>query len=279
MTFTQKLTEAVRETDSYLCTGLDPNLERVPKIIKKQYSQPDEQVFHFLKRVIEITSPHCAAFKPNMAFFEALGGVGLEVFEEVIKCIPDQKIIIADAKRGDISTTAEHYARAYFEEFNVDALTLNPLMGFETLEPFLEYPEKGIFVLTLASNPGAADFLMKPFAEQASMAAYIAQKCVSINNPNAAHVGMVVGATKPYKIKSVIRHHPGAALLIPGMGAQGGSISEFKKVLEAHQGISLFNSSRSILYAGEQANDWGKAVEKQTTELKSQLNSIFKADA
>ncbi len=279
MIFTQKLSKAVRGAGSNLCIGLDPNLERLPEKIKQKYSQSEEQVFHFLKRVIEVTSPHCAAFKPNLAFFEALGAAGLEVFQEVIKIIPNEKVVIADAKRGDINSTAEHYARAYFEKFDVDAVTLNPLMGFETLEPFLNYHEKSIFVLTLTSNSGAADFLMKPFSGKKSMAGYIAERLKLINEESQAHIGMVVGATKPNDVEPVIGHHPEAALLIPGMGAQGGTVKEFKRALKNHQGVPLFNSSRSILYAGEQSKDWEKAVEKQASKSKEELNSILKADA
>ncbi len=279
MKFTQKLLNAVDEVDSHLCIGLDPYLERLPKVIKSKYSQPNEQIFHFLKQVIEITAPHCAAYKPNLAFFEALGPGGLEVFQEVINIIPEDKVIIADAKRGDISTTAEHYARAFFEQFDVDAVTLNPLMGFETLKPFLEYDEKGIFVLTLTSNPGASDFFLKPFGENNSMAEYIAKNLKIINEEYAGHAGMVTGATKAKEVEAVIRHHPEAALLIPGMGAQGGSIGEFKTVLKNHKGIPLFNSSRSILYAGEGKDDWEKAVEQKARESMEQLNLMLKTNA
>src|SRR5699024_6994853 len=194
--FTQKLSKAVNEADSYLCVGLDPYLERIPQNIKNVYSCAEEQVIHFLKRVIEITAPHCAAFKPNLGFFEALGADGFRVFQQVISFIPENKIIIADAKRGDISSTADHYASAFFEKFDIDALTLNPLMGFEALHPFLEYENKGVFVLTLTSNPGASDFLKQPFAGHYSMAEYIAAKLKTINDKSAAHAGMVVGATQ-----------------------------------------------------------------------------------
>lgn len=279
MSFIQKLSSAVNQADSYLCVGLDPYLNRIPKALKDEYSHPHEQVIHFLKQIIEITVPHCAAFKPNLAFFEALGAPGLEAFQEVIDFIPKNKIIIADAKRGDISSTADHYAHAFFKQFDVDAITLNPLMGFETLNAFLGYEEKGIFVLTLTSNPGAADFLKQPFSGSPSMAEYIAVNLQSINDENATHVGMVVGATQAKEIEAVIRHHPEAALLIPGMGAQGGDIESFKTVLNNHKGIPLFNSSRGILYAGEGTDNWQEAVKNQAIQSKEQLNSILKSNA
>lgn len=279
MKFTQKLSKAAGSTHSYLCVGLDPYLHRIPRELKARYAQPPEQVVHFLKQVIEVTASHCAAFKPNLAFFEALGPAGLEVFREVISFIPDHKVVIADAKRGDISSTAEHYARAYFEQFEVDAITLSPLMGFEALQPFLNYDEKGVFVLALTSNPGADDFLKKPFSDHASMAEYIADHLQSINKNHAAHAGMVVGATQAKEIEAVVRHHPEAALLIPGMGAQGGNLAPFKTVLSNHKGLPLFNSSRGILYAGEGTDDWQEAVEDQAIQSKDQLNALLKTHA
>lgn len=278
MKFTQKLLSAVGKTESNLCVGLDPYLFRIPDGVKTKYSQPEDQVIQFLKEVIEATTQHCAAYKPNLAFFEALGANGLSVFQEVIHFIPDDKIIIADAKRGDISSTADHYACAFFEQFDVDAITLNPLMGFDTLDSFLDYECKGLFVLTLTSNPGASDFLMQPFAGEDTMAAFIAKKLSTLNESNATHIGMVTGATNTNDLESVIKYHPNAALLIPGIGAQGGSLDEFKTILKNHKGIPLFSSSRSILYAEDSQDDWQKAVEEQAKKSKEQINSILKAD-
>lgn len=271
MTFIKKLEEAVRQFQSCLCVGLDPNLARIPQILKDEYANPEEQVYHFLKQVIDVTADHCAAYKPNLGFFEALGSNGLQVFQKVIETIPNRKIIIADAKRGDISSTAEHYARAYFERFDVDAITINPLMGFETLDPFLKYSSKGVYTLALTSNPGAEDFLTKPFEKHHSMAAYIANKLSDYNEKHATHIGMVVGATQAEKLNSVIKHHPKGALLIPGIGAQGGSIDELVSALENHQGTPLVNSSRSILYAGQHAEDWQQAVANKAQEFKNAL--------
>jgi orotidine-5'-phosphate decarboxylase len=274
MTFLQKLENAVSEADACLCVGLDPNLERIPDQFKKTYPTEEEQVFHFLKEVINVTADHCAAYKPNLGFFEALGANGLQVFQEVIDYIPPGKIIIADSKRGDISSTAEHYSKAYFGQFDVDAVTINPLMGFETLDPFLQYPQKGLYVLTLTSNPGADDFLTKPFEGHASMAEYISERLADYDSEYPTHVGMVIGATQPEKVSKVIGHHPESALLIPGIGAQGGSVKKMADVLKGHKGIPLFNSSRSILYAGEHADNWQQAVADQAVEFKRTLKPI-----
>jgi len=276
MTFTHKLEEALQNSESCLCIGLDPNISRIPNAIKEEHKNLENQVFQFLKAVINETSKHCAAYKPNLGFFEALGPQGLLIFQQVLDEIPNDKIIIADAKRGDISSTAEHYARAYFEVFDVDAVTLNPLMGFETLNPFLNDSQKAIFVLTLTSNSGTDDFLAQPFANQNSMAEYIAQKLSHINAENPTEVGMVVGATQARELKEIIAHHPKSALLIPGIGTQGGSIDGLKNVLDNHQGIPLINSSRSILYAGENSDRWKQEIANQAAEYKKALQPITK---
>ncbi len=272
--FLKKLESAVSEAGSCLCVGLDPNIERIPVKLKEAYPKSDEQVFLFLKEVIDVTSDHCAAYKPNLGFFEALGANGLQVFQKVIDYIPAGKIIIADAKRGDISSTADHYAKAYFEQFNVDAVTINMLMGFETLDPFLQYPQKGLYVLSLTSNPGADDFLTKSFSGYSSMAEYIAETLADRDDKHVTHVGMVIGATQPERVASVISHHPEAALLIPGIGVQGGSIEKMASVMKNHRGIPLFNSSRSILYAGQNIDNWEQAVEEQALEFKRTLKPI-----
>lgn len=274
MNFTDTLKQAVRSNRSCLCVGLDPDLDRIPPSIRRQTDDKAEQVVSFLQTVINLTKEYCAAYKPNLGFFEALGGEGLKVFEEVREYIPKDKIVVADVKRGDISSTAVHYAKAYFEVFDADAITINPLMGFESLDPFLEYPGKGVYTLTLTSNPGAADFLMKPFDGYATMASYIAKKLSSLQENHATHLGMVIGATKAGSMSEVIRHHPAGALLIPGIGAQGGSITELLEALQDHKGIPLINSSRSILYAGEGTENWQQAVEDQARELKKTLTPI-----
>jgi orotidine-5'-phosphate decarboxylase len=274
MTYTEKLFEAVKSADSCLCVGLDPNLDLLPASVKKQAIDPCRQVAIFLQDVIEATQDHCAAYKPNLGFFEALGAEGLKVFRDVLNRIPSDKIIVADAKRGDISSTARHYATAYFQTFNVDAITLNPLMGFETLEPFLDFPDKGIYTLTLTSNPGARDFLLQPMAGHSTMAEFIAEGLSELENTHATHLGMVVGATQPRQITTVIRCHKTASLLIPGIGKQGGSVTELTDALQGHEGIPLINSSRSIIYAGSDSSDWKKAIAKKARSYQQDLKPI-----
>ncbi len=275
MTFTEKLTTAIKTTNSTLCVGLDPNLNLLPDPIKHQEIQSPQKVEKFLKKVIDVTSDHCAAFKPNLGFFEALGPDGWDIFAEILGYIPSGKIIIADAKRGDISSTAEHYAKAFFEQFDVDAVTLNPLMGFETLDPFLNNESKGIYVLTLTSNPGANDILLQELSAGETVSAYIAKRLCDTQNRSKTSVGMVVGATKAGELEPVISHFSEAPLLIPGVGKQGGSITQLAKVLEHHQGTPLINSSRSIIYAGRGTN-WSDGVAQSAKNFKNRLSPITK---
>lgn len=274
MTFLEKLKQSVDSSGSTLCVGLDPNLELLPQPIKNQFNTPEEQVTYFCKLVIDYTSEFCAAFKPNLAFFEALGENGLSVLAEVIAHIPDNKIVIADAKRGDISSTAEHYRKSFWDAFDVDAITLNPLMGFETLEAFSKDESKGIYVLTLTSNTGAADFLKKPFSGFDMMAQFIADQLAKRSVTSKSHMGMVIGATQVEEAEPVLAHHPEGALLIPGIGAQGGSIAELAKLLKNHNGIPLINSSRGISYAGKDESDWPEYVAEAAKSMKQQLNPI-----
>ena len=274
MTYLEKLETAVKKSQSTLCVGLDPNLNLIPDVTREKIGSTSELVYEFCSSVIDATHDHCAAYKPNLAFFEALGKKGLKVLNEVIDYIPEDKIIIADAKRGDISSTAEHYKKAFFDTFKVDAITLNPLMGFETLDAFSDDETKGIYVLALTSNPGAADFLKKPFDGFDMMAEYIASSLFERSVNTEAHLGMVVGATQSAEARSVIEYHSKASLLIPGVGAQGGSIEDLANTLAGHEGIPLINSSRGIIYAGSDQKDWKEHVSIAAKTLKEDLQII-----
>jgi len=274
MTFLKKLEASISKTGSTLCVGLDPNLSLLPQPVKQQFETPEEQVAYFCKLVIDYTSEYCAAYKPNLGFFEALGANGLTVFKEVLSHIPDDKIIIADAKRGDISSTAEHYKIAFWDVFEVDAVTLNPLMGFETLEAFSKDESKGIYVLTLTSNPGASDFFKKPFSGFDMMSQFIANELSKRSGTSETHLGMVIGATQAGEAESVLRYHQKGTLLIPGIGAQGGSIAELAQSLNKHAGFPLINSSRGIIYAGKDESNWPEHVANAAKEMKQNLSQI-----
>lgn len=274
MTFNEKLKSAVQTAGSTLCVGLDPNLDLMPNPITSTDQSNPQKVEQFLKQVIDVTSEHCAAYKPNLGFFEALGVDGWNVFKATLDYIPDNKIVIADAKRGDISSTAEHYAKAFFEQFDVDAVTLNPLMGFETLNPFLKNSQKCVYVLTLTSNPGARDILLQKLTNGDPISAFISKELHEKQQYHDTAIGMVVGATKTSSLKPVINPFKHAPLLIPGIGKQGGSIRELDKVLSNHEGIPLVNSSRSIIYAGSATKDWTQRVADSAMNFKKRLAPI-----
>ncbi len=274
MTYLEKLETAVKKYNSTLCVGLDPDLNLLPDATREKIGSTSELVFEFCSMVVEATKDHCAAYKPNLAFFESIGKKGLKILEEVIEIIPDDKIVIADAKRGDISSTAEHYKKAFFDKFNVDAITLNPLMGFETLDAFSSDDSKGVYVLALTSNPGADDFLKKPFEGFDMMAEYIAHTLFDRSVHCETHLGMVVGATQSAEARSVIEYHSKASLLIPGVGAQGGSIKDLANTLAGHEGIPLINSSRGIIYAGADQKNWKEHVGRAAKSMKENLMII-----
>ena len=280
-TYTKKLEQAVWDSQSLLCVGLDPVLERLPdtKLFKNKTKTDAERVATFCKIIIDVTSPYCCSYKINIAFFESLGAAGIGVFEtliDYIDYIPSTKIIIADAKRGDIATSSEQYRDAFYRRFNVDAITLNPLMGFETLAPYLDNPEKGLYVLVLTSNPGANDFLLQSFRGETIMAQYIARQLKELSSEAKSHIGMVVGATQQQHFSQAIANHPTGGLLIPGIGTQGGRVEPLVKLLANHTGLPLITSSRSIIYAGENQRDWKQAVQRAARNLKQTLQPLVK---
>lgn len=274
MNFTEKLKHAVESSRSLLCVGLDPDPEMIPSPLKREIKDEIKLITDFSFRVIEATKASACAYKPNLAFFEALGSRGWEALEQIVDAIPSGKIIIADAKRGDIGNTAARYSEALLNRLGADAVTLNPLMGLETLDPFLVNDEKAVFVLVMTSNRGAADFLQRRFQGRMSLGEYIAEELSKKQGQSSAHIGMVVGATQAGWMEAVLKAHPEAHLLIPGIGKQGGSIDEMADVLRKHRGIPIFNSSRSIIYAGENIDDWELKVGEAAAEYKLSLEPI-----
>lgn len=274
MTFTEKLKKAVSSSKSVLCVGLDPNPALISQNLQKQFSEPHELILEFCSRIIESTKESACAYKPNTAFFEAFGSQGWRTLEQVMKLIPDDKIIIADAKRGDIGNTALQYKKAFFDELNADALTVNAFMGMDTLDPFLEEEEKALFILAMTSNRGSADFLQRRFEGRMSLGEYMAEELEKKQDKSSTHLGLVVGATQIESITPVIQAYPNAHLLIPGIGKQGGSVSKLQKVLDGHNGIPVINSSRSIIYAGADKKNWEEAVSKKASEMKKSLQIV-----
>ncbi|MEX1063450.1 MAG: orotidine-5'-phosphate decarboxylase [Balneolaceae bacterium] len=273
MEYTDKLLGAVQHNKTVLCVGLDPNPDLIPDSIKEDFPEAERYVEQFCAEIIDATQDYCCAYKPNLAFFEALGPGGLNVYERVTRRIPGDKIIISDAKRGDIGSTAEQYKKAYFDRFDADAVTLNPLMGFETLDPFTGDSSRAIYSLVLTSNPGANDLLLRRFEGRGSLAEYIADQLRRKMELSKTHIGMVVGATYPADIKGVLSAYPTASLLIPGIGSQGGSTADLYSILAGHQGIPVVSSSRSIIYAGSGKN-WKKGVAESAGKMNRELEKI-----
>jgi orotidine-5'-phosphate decarboxylase len=259
MKFTDKLLNASRKNKSWLCIGLDPDPELVP----------DVDVLQFNKAIIEATSDLVCAYKPNLAFYEALGTEGLAVLEKTIKYVPGDIPIIGDAKRGDIGNTARAYARALFSVLGFDAATVNPYLGFDSIEPFISYQDKGIFVLCRTSNPGAADFQNlrtngQPLYET------VAQKAKEWNIHG--NIGLVVGATYPEELKKVRSICPEMPLLIPGIGAQGGDLaSAVSYGVDARGEKAIINVSRQILYASKE-KDFAQAARNMAEKIRQQIN-------
>lgn len=274
MNFTDKLSKAIASAESTLCVGLDPVPENLPKSIKEAFEGEEKQILEFCRRVIEATKQHVCAFKPNTAFFEALGSTGWAVLEEVADMVPSNRVLIMDAKRGDIGNTAARYKHAFFDRMHADAITLNPLMGMETLDPFLEDPQKAVFVLAMTSNRGAADLLQRRFEGRMSLGEYIAEELAKKMSKSSSHLGLVTGATQTEWIAPVIEAFPEAHLLIPGIGKQGGDIQELSEVLKNHKGLPVINSSRSIIYAGGDSEEWMELVAEKAQAMKSSLQVI-----
>lgn len=274
MTFTEKLRIAVNKSESVLCIGLDPDLEKIPTSIKQKFQEPADQMYQFCLDIVGSTFPYCAAYKPNLAFFEALGSKGIQVFEKVLQTIPSDKIIIADAKRGDIGNTANQYRKAFFDTWNCDAVTLSPLMGFETVVPFLDDESKGVFVLTLTSNQGSDDFFMQPFQNEPTLSQFISRELSVLDEKYPGHAGMVVGATHLDELYVVLERHREANLLIPGIGAQGGDLEKLKLALKDHKGIPLINVSRGILFGTDPDLNHLDGMAIRASEYKRQLSDL-----
>ncbi|TVQ03282.1 MAG: orotidine-5'-phosphate decarboxylase [Balneolaceae bacterium] len=276
MSFTTKLKNAISSTGSVLCVGLDPVPEYIPKPLKAAFREDDKLILDFCRRIIEATKPYACAYKPNTAFFEAMGSKGWAVLEKVADMVPSNRILIIDAKRGDIGHTALQYKLAFFEHMSADAITLNPLMGMETIDPFLDDPEKAVFVLAMTSNRGAADLLQRRFEGRLSLGEYIAEELAKKMSKSSSHLGLVTGATQTDWIRPVLKAFPEAHLLIPGVGKQGGNIEDLAEILKDHKGLPVINSSRSVIYAGGDSEDWMEKVSVKAALLKESLNVITK---
>jgi orotidine-5'-phosphate decarboxylase len=273
-TYEDLLRASIRDTGSVLCVGLDPDLHKLRDTWQRPGESDASVVERFCKTAIAATSDIASSFKPNLAFFEVLGRDGLRVFGEVCDAIPNGRLIIADAKRGDIGNTADRYATAFLEVFDCDAITLSPLMGLETLNAFTTRADKAVYVLTLTSNSGADDFLTRPIADCPTQAEYIAQRLGGYDQIRPAHVGMVIGATRPEAMAPLLKAHPAGGLLLPGVGAQGGDVGALITALDGHQGIPVIPISRGILFGMESGEE---GIRHRATAYHDMLHTLSQA--
>ncbi|HTQ27997.1 MAG TPA: orotidine-5'-phosphate decarboxylase [Puia sp.] len=237
-----QLVEQIRKKGSYLCVGLDSDVSKIPAHLR---SLPDP-VFEFNRSIIDSTRDCCVAYKINTAFYESQGAKGWEIMQRTVEYIPSTHFKIADAKRGDIGNTSSHYARAFFETMNFDAVTVAPYMGEDSIRPFLEYPGKWTIVLGLTSNPGAHDFELLP-AGNGYLYETVISKISQWGTPE--NMMWVIGATRPEWFEKIRMLAPGYFYLVPGVGEQGGQLRDISlKAMTADIGI-LVNVSRSIIYA------------------------------
>jgi orotidine-5'-phosphate decarboxylase len=264
MNFLEKLNSAAQRNGSRLCIGLDPDPERMPEKLS---------VLEFNRAIIEATADIVCAYKPNFAFYEALGSQGIDALRETIKAVPPGIPVIGDAKRGDIGNTARAYAKAIFERLGCDAATVSPYLGFDSVAPFIEYRDKGVFILCRTSNPGAEDFQSLSCEEGASsrrLFQIVADKASQWNTHG--NIGLVVGATYPEELKLLRKAHPDLPFLIPGVGAQGGDLALAVRYGVNAQGKGIIlNSSRQVIYASRH-KDFAQAARQVALELRDQIN-------
>ena len=275
MTYPEKIMSSIRSSQSVLCAGIDPIPENFPSEIQARSQSEYDMVIAFCRRVIEQTKTGVAAYKINLAYFEALGADAYHILNEVLDAIPSGKIIIADAKRGDVPHTNARYKTAYFDRLGFDAVTLSPFMGLETLEPFLQDDDRAVYALTLTSNSGASDFMTRPFEDAPTLSEHLAGRLRILSASHPGTLGMVIGATQNQIYERVLRAYPESPLLIPGIGAQGGSIEELSEKLAGHSGIPLINASRGLsVYDAASGDAWDYQITRNTDHLVKLLSPI-----
>ena len=264
MTFMEKLTKATRKNQSLVCVGLDPDPNLMPQ---------NAGVLEFNRAIIDATAQLVCAYKLNLAFYEAMGDEGMDALQQTVKYIPDSIPVIGDGKRGDIGNTARAYARAVFDNLNFDATTVNPYLGFDSIEPFIQYADKGVFILCRTSNASAVDF--QSLRCESKLGTYPLFELVALKasqwNING-NIGLVVGATYPDELKVIRNNYPDMPLLIPGVGAQGGDLElTVRYGVDANGENAIINSSRQIIYASRD-KDFAEKAGQAAAELREQIN-------
>lgn len=268
----EQLIQQIFAKKSFLCVGLDTDAKKIPAHLLDLH----DPIVEFNKAIIDATAPYCVAFKPNLAFYEAHGTHGMIAFKKTVEYIREKHpnhLIIADAKRGDIGNTSKMYARTFFEEYNVDALTVAPYMGEDSVTPFLEYDEKWVVMLALTSNKGSLDFQLMKDENGERLFEKVMRKGMEWGTTQ--NMMFVVGATRGELFADVRRVAPHHFLLVPGVGAQGGSLEEV-----CHYGMTsdcglLVNSSRGIIYASD-GEDFAEMAGNKAREMQQQMAELLK---
>lgn len=263
----KELQRVQAENKSIICLGLDLDPRRMPS----EHSKSVKGMFEFAVRVIEATKDRVCAYKPNVAFYESLGAEGLSLLKLIIERIGDSVPVILDGKRGDIGNTAGHYADAAFKQLKASWVTLNPYMGYDSLRPFIEHKEKGVFILCLTSNPGSKDFQILDVGGK-PLYRVVAEKVAYWNKEN--NCGLVVGATNPEQLKELREVAGNMPLLIPGVGAQGGSLEKAAIYgTDNFTKTALINVSRSVLYASK-GSDFAERARAELGRLNQIVDSV-----
>ncbi len=263
-----ELVNQIKTKRSFLCVGLDTDLKKMPEHLLKE----EDPIFAFNKAIIDATADYCVSYKPNLAFYEAFGVKGLISFEKTIKYLKDNypnHFIVADAKRGDIGNTSAMYARTFFDEYDVDSLTVSPYMGEDSVTPFLGYEGKWVILLALTSNKGSHDFQLTEDNNGERLFEKVLR--TSQNWGNADNMMYVVGATQGRMFEDIRKIVPNHFLLVPGVGAQGGSLEEVCKYGMNKDCGLLVNSSRGIIYASK-GEDFAEQAAKNAKELQQQMD-------
>ncbi len=265
----QELVSLIHSKHSFLCVGLDSDIDKIPRHLLGF----DDPVFEFNKQIIKATREYCVAYKINTAFYESRGAKGWESLEKTANAIPEGIFTIADAKRGDIGNTSNHYAHTFFETMNFDAITLSPYMGEDSIRPFLEYDNKWTILLGLTSNPGAMDFEMLQTIRGSKVYEEVIKKCASWGTPD--NMMFVTGATRPEMLSEIRNIIPDHFLLVPGIGAQGGSLELTYKFGANDEVGMLVNSSRDIIFS-DSSEDFAEAAGRKAAEIQGKMEGLMR---
>ena len=287
--FADRLIESIRRKKSCVCVGLDPRLDLIPKEITSKASSESQAIYEFNKAIIDIVKDDVVAVKPQSAFFEQYGWPGIQALDHIINYAQEKGlIVILDVKRSDIASTAEAYANAYFKgrDISVDAITVNPYLGIDSLEPFIKLCDeqgKGLFVLVKTSNPGSNDFQDALPKYNRKLNELVAEKVGDAGKKlrgkeGYSSVGAVVGATFPAEEKAIRQIMPKTIFLVPGYGAQGAKAADLKDYFNKGGLGALINAARSIIYAYKEpkAANWQDAIKQAVKEMNKEINGVIR---